>query len=392
MGHDLQRFYEFDWSAAEPADLFLTKSRASLLEQVTAEVFAGCNMLTIRGCRGVGKTYLSHHLVSVFRAHCHGVICVSGGVHGLAQVQGLVGEAMSKDRDAAPRLVLIVDDAKACPAALFTYLWSLVSCRRAGRRLIQLVLIGDVGPWSGLNEPGLEDLREASTSCYILAPFEDDEAAAYLRHRFRRAGRRCWRPRDRKAFRDMLSQSQGVPAILDTLVSNTLVAQTLVRDARLRRKQGPAQARAPNRKAGHMGWTPNRLAIGFASTIISAIALLANVTAPPRANNLQPPAPSPVHLLSSARLHPVERMANLSLAPLPTAVILGRVAEPAAEPAGPGLVLVAAAGDDIRVLYDKVYRGVTPPSYPAFLAANRSPIKPGGLVIFPEPPHGWPSP
>jgi hypothetical protein len=56
---------------------------------------------------------------------------------------------------------------------------------------------------------------------------------------------------------------------------------------------------------------------------------------------------------------------------------------------GPGLVLVAGAGDDLATLYAKVYRGVKPPPYPTVIAANRMPVRPGALVIFPEPPEGW---
>jgi hypothetical protein len=52
-------------------------------------------------------------------------------------------------------------------------------------------------------------------------------------------------------------------------------------------------------------------------------------------------------------------------------------------------VLVAGAGDDLATLYAKVYRGVKPPPYPTVIAANRMPVRPGALVIFPEPPEGW---
>lgn len=56
---------------------------------------------------------------------------------------------------------------------------------------------------------------------------------------------------------------------------------------------------------------------------------------------------------------------------------------------GPGLVLVAGARDSMAKLYAKVYRGVTPPPYSEIRAANPRPMKPGTLVIFPEPPNGW---
>ena len=55
----------------------------------------------------------------------------------------------------------------------------------------------------------------------------------------------------------------------------------------------------------------------------------------------------------------------------------------------PGLILVAGADDTLPKLYARVYRGITPPPYADVLAINHSPIRPGELLIFPEPPNGW---
>ncbi len=56
---------------------------------------------------------------------------------------------------------------------------------------------------------------------------------------------------------------------------------------------------------------------------------------------------------------------------------------------GPGLVLLAGRGDSLAGLYSKVYRGMEPPPYSVVASANREPIVPGSLVVFPEPPNGW---
>lgn len=54
-----------------------------------------------------------------------------------------------------------------------------------------------------------------------------------------------------------------------------------------------------------------------------------------------------------------------------------------------GLVLVAAAGDALPVLYRRVYRGVTPPPYEDVAALNPATLQAGSLVVFPTPPDGW---
>ncbi len=392
MQHQLQRFYEFDWSTAEPLGLFQTKSRAGLIERAAGEVFAGCNVLTIRGCRGVGKTHVGRHLVALLRAHGYVVVCVSGAVHAAAQVHNLLAQAASAE-GGTHRLILVVDDAKACPADLFSALWSLVA-RRAGAAPLQLVLLGDVGPWPGLNEPGLEDLRQATTSCYILTPFEDDEAAAYVRNKLGRhaCGQAGWRrrPLARRALRTLVGQSHGVPAVLDALVFDALVQTGKLR------KRSAAPARRPGVEAVRPRWTLRQPSMALAATITVALiaTLAASALAPPRANPLQVRLPSAVRMLSSTRMLPVQTAVYTPLAPLPAQTVPEGAAEtvtPDAGRPGPGLVLVAAAGDDMRVLYAKVYRGVTPPPYRAVLAANRSPLQAGGLVVFPEPPQGWSS-
>ena len=65
--------------------------------------------------------------------------------------------------------------------------------------------------------------------------------------------------------------------------------------------------------------------------------------------------------------------------------------KPAREPqrGSPGLILLAGPDDTLPALYARVYRGVTPPPYADVLAANHSPVRPGDLLIFPEPPNGW---
>ena len=388
-----------------------TKSRASLIEQVTGELFAGCTVLTIRGCRGVGKTSLGRHLASMMRAHGRPVVCASGAVHDAEQLRDLIAQAApagAAGGRGTERLVLFVDDAQACPAVLFGHLWSLAAGRCADEPVVQLVLIGDVGPWPGLNDPGLAALREASTSCYILVPFEDDEAAAYVRQRLGMTGWKRFSPGRRSALREIVGQSHGVPALLDALVSEALVSEAPVSKAPVskalvfkalaprRERLPPARSTAPARRrlvcGAGAGYQPRRMAITLGATVAIAVTLAASGIVPPRANAIPSRMPGATRLLSSARLAPAQTVFYAPLAPGAGSALDSAAAEPpAAGKAGPGLVLIASAGDDMRTLYGKVYRGLTPPPYAAVLAANRTPVRQGALIIFPEPPNGWAS-
>ena len=64
-------------------------------------------------------------------------------------------------------------------------------------------------------------------------------------------------------------------------------------------------------------------------------------------------------------------------------------AAPAPPPSAPGLLLKAKPGDTLETLYQRVYRGVTPPSFASVAALNPEGVRPGAILIFPEPVDGW---
>ncbi len=122
--------------------------------------------------------------------------------------------------------------------------------------------------------------------------------------------------------------------------------------------------------------------------------------APPAPAGITPPSPAPASAPAPAAPPPaVPRPAPAAEAAIAPAKPTGPAhdtAHPSKEPpphqsprGSPGLILVAGADDTLPALYARVYRGVTPPPYAEVLAANHSPVRPGDLLIFPEPPNGW---
>jgi hypothetical protein len=55
----------------------------------------------------------------------------------------------------------------------------------------------------------------------------------------------------------------------------------------------------------------------------------------------------------------------------------------------PGLLIRARPGDTLESLYQRVYRGVTPPSLASVAALNPERIRPGDILTFPPPVSGW---
>jgi hypothetical protein len=65
------------------------------------------------------------------------------------------------------------------------------------------------------------------------------------------------------------------------------------------------------------------------------------------------------------------------------------IAPTAAEFGAPGLLLKARSGDTLETLYQRIYRGVTPPSFATVAALNPEDIRPGVILLFPAPVNGW---
>lgn len=60
-----------------------------------------------------------------------------------------------------------------------------------------------------------------------------------------------------------------------------------------------------------------------------------------------------------------------------------------ANPQPASLLLVAAPGDTLSSLYDRVYRGPMPPSMREVKRLNPTPVRPGLPLVFPAPAAGW---
>lgn len=76
-----------------------------------------------------------------------------------------------------------------------------------------------------------------------------------------------------------------------------------------------------------------------------------------------------------------------SLPPLPE--LAARSAPPPDPVGAPGLMIVARDGDTLATLYQRIYRGATPPSFASVAALNPEPVRAGDILTFPAPANGW---
>jgi MSHA biogenesis protein MshM len=415
MDHSLlQEFYGFVGQPFGPAPdltrIFHAASQAELVDSIYAELEGGCDVVAVRGDRGVGKTTLMTLLAAHLRAQevaCVAVtrlsaapvdvqrqIARAGGLAGTPADPGDLLHRLGSEK-AIDRMVLILDDAHEISAELFRYLWHLARLRLPKAATLHLVLIGDFGPWPGLHYPELERLRQATSSCYIMFALRDDEAEAYIEHRLRLAGVPRRRIMTRLAAAELVQRAGRNPAQLNALAQRVLMHGYRIGSRRITpeivRQLFPADPAAFVPPPPSPGLRALATAGLVAALLAGCVGLTAVLLWPAPADRRA--AQAVVRIAASA----VPRPARLAAAGLtvPAPVVLPPVAPPASpdSPAktmgGPGLVLVAGPGDSMPGLYAKVYRGLTPPPYGSVMAANPWPVKPGSLVVFPAPPEGW---
>ena len=421
MNNDVEQYYGLHRPLFAPVresyDVFEVVSRKLLLDEIVAELAALRPVISIEGERGVGKSTLASALAMALQARRCSIVQVMstlrdpmqvqrllGGLFGMAEA-GVLEPAQLLQAAAAAQagpVVLLVDDADQLAEAMFRHLWLLVKLFENADCRIQLVLIGGLEEWVGLDAPDLAELRRCIEAQRCILPFTAQETEAYLDFKMRSAGRALGDLVDGPGLVELVERSDGNPSHINLLTERALtmgrrrhrrrLTRATVREAAL-----PGEAMAP-RRFRHP-WAAV-LALGVVCGIgggayvgtrrppdddrpVVAASVVAPVpsAAPPLGSDFAamalppPPAPSP--------LLPDDPASNAALAAKLVAPMPGRRA--------PGLVLVAQSGDTMPTLFAQVYRGLTPPPYADFVALNQGPLKPGSLVVFPTPPMGWPA-
>jgi len=127
------------------------------------------------------------------------------------------------DRHAAgDRVVLIVDEAQNMSREGLEQIRLLTNLETATDKLLQILLLGQPELRELLGRPELRQLAQRITARYHLDPLNEEETAAYVRHRLSVAGAaRC--PFNEKALRALFRVSEGVPRLINIVADRALL-------------------------------------------------------------------------------------------------------------------------------------------------------------------------
>ena len=120
--------------------------------------------------------------------------------------------------------LLIIDEAQNLPSQVLEQIRILSNLETDTEKLLQIVLVGQLGLGTALRMPELRQLAQRVSVKYELRPLTPDEVAAYVIHRLTVAGGGAsviFRPRALEAIHRL---SQGVPRVINLLCDRALLA------------------------------------------------------------------------------------------------------------------------------------------------------------------------
>jgi type II secretory pathway predicted ATPase ExeA len=117
------------------------------------------------------------------------------------------------------RTVLVVDEGQNLSLEVLEQLCVLSNLDMDGRKLLQIILVGEPALMEVVARTALHPPSQATTGYYLM-PFAEDETCAYVRHRLAIAGGRD--VFETEALRDVHRLSSGVPRLINTICDRAL--------------------------------------------------------------------------------------------------------------------------------------------------------------------------
>lgn len=199
--------------------------------KITGEVGSGktmlCRVLMERLPAEFVTVYLAHPALSredmIYTLAEELAIAVPGESRP-AHVMRLLQEHLVALYGAGKRVVVLIDEAHAMPAATLEEIRLLSNLETARHKLLKLVLFGQPELDQMLARPDLRQLKDRITQNFRLEPLPDSEMAAYLDFRMRAAGYRGPSVFTAAAIRRLGKASQGLTRRINILADKALLA------------------------------------------------------------------------------------------------------------------------------------------------------------------------
>ncbi len=156
-------------------------------------------------------------------------ICEELGVEtgGISDSNKLMVDALNKylleQHASGKHVVVVIDEAQNLSPEALEQVRLLTNLETAKEKLLQMVLLGQPELRQLLQRQNLRQLSQRITARYHLAPLNQEETLAYIKHRMQVAGAQR-NPFRRSAMRALYQRSGGVPRLINIIADRSLVS------------------------------------------------------------------------------------------------------------------------------------------------------------------------
>lgn len=225
----------------DPRYLYLGGQHREVLASLYYGLEANRGFLAMVAKPGMGKTTLLFHLLEKFRNRAHTAFvfqtqCTSrefmrfllaelGIEHAgqdLVRMHEDFNRCLLREAHAGRRVIIVIDEAQNLAPSVLETVRLLSDFETPRAKLLQIILSGQPELAEKLASPGLKQLHQRIASVSGLAPFNEQDTAAFIAHRLRVAGYQGPGIFSAGAISRIAELSEGIPRNINNLCFHAL--------------------------------------------------------------------------------------------------------------------------------------------------------------------------
>jgi general secretion pathway protein A len=224
----------------DPRFLLMSRTHREALASLTYGLQQERGFMALAAPPGMGKTTLLFRLLESLRGRARTVFlfqtqCRQGEfcrylVRDLgltpgpdrAAIHDQLNQVLVDEARAGRRFVLIVDEAQGLKPSVLETIRLLSDFETPGRKLLQIIIAGQLGLVKTLMRQNMEQLRQRISMVASLQPFNQEEVAEYVGHRLKVAGHQGTSLFTDEALRLIGDGSEGIPRNINNICFNAL--------------------------------------------------------------------------------------------------------------------------------------------------------------------------
>ena len=227
----------------DPRYLYLSKTHREVFSSLLYRIQTDCGFLAMIAQPGMGKTTLLFHLLSQFQITARTAFVFQTQSNSNDFMRCLLSEfgcsanttdpvrifqelkaILVAEANAGRRCIALIDEAQNLQAEVLETIRLLSDFETPRRKLLQIILSGQLELEDKLSHPGLSQLRQRLSSIARLQQFGTEDTILYIAHRLKTAGHNgdVTSLFDRPALARIVILSGGIPRIINNVCFNAL--------------------------------------------------------------------------------------------------------------------------------------------------------------------------